>query len=169
MKISKHLLLDLYQKLVDHHFVIDEDTSQSNPAASTALPLKVVRVDHAGIMVRNLDPVIDWYVRVLNASVIDRWKDADAGMAWAHLDIASFRIEFVQMPDLDEGESLTLGLHHIAVVVSDCAVVADALVDAGGEMVLPPSYFERHDMDWAFVRDPFGNILEVVSYRDGPK
>jgi hypothetical protein len=41
-------------------------------------------------------------------------------------------------------------------------------VTSGATVVFAPSYFDRHDMDWSFVQDPFGNILELVSYRNPP-
>jgi len=35
----------------------------------------------------------------------------------------------------------------------------------GVPVMFAPSYFERHDMDWAFVTDHLGNVFEIVSYR----
>lgn len=130
-----------------------------------ARPIDLLRVDHVAIMVPDLDAAVDWYANALGVAVVDRWEDAASGMAWAHLEAGAMRLELVQRPGLSQPTPGAYGIHHIALVVADCAAATAALVEAGGEVVIAPSHFDRHDMDWSFVRDPFGNILEIVSYR----
>ena len=145
--------------------MIKEDTEDAPRTPAKAAPIAVTRVDHVGIMVRDIDRAVDWYVSALGMVVGDRWEDRDADMAWAHLEAGSHRIELVQRPALTDAPAGTRGLHHVALVVADCSAATAALAEMGGEIVRHPSYFGRHDMDWSFVRDPFGNILEIVSYR----
>jgi len=128
-------------------------------------PIDILRMDHVGVMVSDIDRAVEWYAASLGLAVVDRWEDRDTQMAWAHLEAGSTRLEFVQRPGLTGATAGTSGLHHIALVVTDCMATTEALAAVGGEIVFAPSYFERHDMDWSFVRDPFGNILEIVSYR----
>jgi catechol 2,3-dioxygenase-like lactoylglutathione lyase family enzyme len=123
------------------------------------------RLDHFGIMVADIDAAVDWYVAHLGAVVRDRWENTDAQMKWAHLDIGSAPVEFVQRDGLVGVSDSAAGFHHLALSVSEVDVAVRALEGAGGAVVFPPSYFDRHDMDWSFVRDPFGNILELISYR----
>lgn len=132
------------------------------------VPTTVRRVEHAGIMVADIDAAVQWYTESLGFEIVDRWADAEAGMSWAHLRAAGFRIEFVQRPGLSASASPATGIHHLALVVDDCEAATARLVAAGAEQVFAPAYFERHDMDWSFVRDPFGNILELVAYRTAP-
>jgi methylmalonyl-CoA/ethylmalonyl-CoA epimerase len=129
-------------------------------------PVTVMRVDHVGVIVADIDAAVEWYAGSLGLTVVDRWEKPEAQMAWAHLEGAGYRIEFVQRAMTTAPSEGGTGFHHIALVVADCAQVSAALVAAGGAVVFPPSYFDRHDMDWSFVRDPFGNILEIVSYRN---
>ena len=132
-------------------------------------PVRIRTVEHVGVMVIDIDSAVDWYTRNLGLEVLDRWDDADARMSWAHLQAGDFRLEFVQRPGLTVSDAPSAGIHHLAVVVDDCQDSADRLIAAGATSVFAPSYFERHHMDWSFVRDPFGNILELVAYRTAPR
>ncbi len=133
-----------------------------------SLPITVERLDHTGVMVADIESVVSWYVEALGFEVVDRWANSDAQMAWAHLELQGFRVEFVERPGLVPQDQAA-GYHHIALVVPDCTAAVEALVTAGAAVVFAPTYFDRHDMDWSFVRDPFGNILELVSYRHPPR
>jgi catechol 2,3-dioxygenase-like lactoylglutathione lyase family enzyme len=126
------------------------------------------RLDHVGVMVTDIDAAVDWYVETFGFDVADRWADRESGMAWAHLELDGMRVEFVQRAGLERPDQSASGYHHIALVVVDCAEAVIHVVRAGAEVVFAPSYFHRHDMDWSFVRDPFGNILELISYRNPP-
>ena len=137
--------------------MLEEDTATNG--------IEVIRLDHAGIMVEDIDAAVDWYAAALGVRVTDRWDNPDAGMAWAHLEAPNARIELVERRGLAAAPANVRGPHHLAFAVDDCAAATDALVARGAEVVFPPSYFERHDMDWSFIRDPFGNILELISYR----
>ncbi|MGC5171733.1 VOC family protein [Microbacterium sp. DT81.1] len=149
--------------------MIKDDTDSPAPrtayAGQAARSVELIRVDHVGIMVDELDPAVNWYVNALGLSVTDRWENESSGMAWAHLQAGGIRLEIVQRPGLASPTPGAAGIHHIAIVVDDCAAATAELIERGGDEVMPASYFERHDMDWSFVRDPFGNILEIVSYR----
>lgn len=129
----------------------------------TALEFR--RVDHVGLMVDDIDTAVQWYVDALGFTIADRWDNSDLDMAWAHLESQDFRLEIVRRPRLTAPGDTVTGYHHLALAVTDCQAATDALVLAGAQVVFAPSYFDRHHMDWSFVRDPFGNILELVSYR----
>lgn len=134
-----------------------------------SLPITVMRVDHVGVMVTDIEAVVTWYAETLGFTVKDRWANPEAGMAWAHLELHGARLEFVERQGLVPQDPTASGYHHIALVVPDCAQALDAVVNAGATVVFAPMYFDRHDMDWSFVRDPFGQVLELVSYRNPPQ
>jgi catechol 2,3-dioxygenase-like lactoylglutathione lyase family enzyme len=123
------------------------------------------RLDHVGLMVADLDAALAWYVDVLGCTVSDVWANDDSGMRWAHLAYGDVPIELVFRPGLESRPPAAAGFHHIAVQVDDCAATVADLESRGVAVVFPPSYFERHDMDWAFIADPSGNVLEILSYR----
>jgi catechol 2,3-dioxygenase-like lactoylglutathione lyase family enzyme len=121
--------------------------------------------DHVGIMVVDIDAAVAWYTQHLGLVVRDRWDNVEIGMKWAHLTTGDLTIEFVQRTGLSAAGTSAAGYHHLAISVRSAEDAARALQAAGATVVLETSYFERHDMDWAFVRDPFGNTIEVISYR----
>lgn len=133
-----------------------------------SLPITGVRLDHIGVMVTDIDAAVLWYIETFGFTVTDRWADQESGMAWAHLELDGIRVEFVQRTGLERPDQAASGFHHLALAVADCAAAVTRVVSAGAEVVFAPSYFDRHDMDWSFVRDPFGNILELISYRNPP-
>jgi catechol 2,3-dioxygenase-like lactoylglutathione lyase family enzyme len=121
--------------------------------------------NHVGIMVTDIDAAVEWYTEHLGMVVSDRWENEESDMKWAHLTMGHLTIEFVQRNGLGEPAAGAAGYHHIAVTAASAQEATRSLEAAGGTVVFPPSHFERHDMDWSFVRDPFGNIIEVISYR----
>jgi catechol 2,3-dioxygenase-like lactoylglutathione lyase family enzyme len=118
------------------------------------------------MMVPNMDQGVDWYIDNLGFVLKDRWSNPDAGMEWAHLELGSFTLELVTRPGLDTPAPGTAGYHHLAITVSDCAVTVAALEERGVTVMFQPAYFDRLDMDWSFVQDFLGNVIEIVSYRN---
>jgi catechol 2,3-dioxygenase-like lactoylglutathione lyase family enzyme len=133
-----------------------------------SLPISITRMDHVGLMVADIDAAVAWYAEAFGLTIADRWANAEAAMAWAHLELDGIRIELVQRAGLAPVDPVAAGYHHLALVVADCTDAVNRLVTSGATVVFAPSYFDRHDMDWSFVQDPFGNILELVSYRNPP-
>jgi len=126
------------------------------------------RLDHVGLMVIDMDESLAWYREVLGATVRDEWADAESGMRWAHLDLGPLTLELVLRPGLEPRTAPVAGFHHVAIEVDDCAATVADLEARGVAVMFAPSYFDRHDMDWAFVTDPSGNVLEILSYRRVP-
>jgi methylmalonyl-CoA/ethylmalonyl-CoA epimerase len=124
------------------------------------------RVDHVGVMVPDLDEGVNWYVANLGFLLHDRWSNPDAGMEWAHLKLGDFTLELVSRPGLEAHTPGAAGYHHLAITVSDCAATVAALEARGVTVMFQPAYFDRHDMDWSFVQDFLGNVIEIVSYRN---
>jgi methylmalonyl-CoA/ethylmalonyl-CoA epimerase len=123
------------------------------------------RLDHVGLMVSDMDAALAWYQEVLGATLRDTWANDENGMRWSHLDLGPLVLELVLRPGLEPRSPSAAGFHHIAIEVEDCAAAVADLEARGVSVMFPPSHFDRHDMDWAFVTDPFGNVLEILSYR----
>ena len=135
-----------------------------------SLPINVTRMDHIGVMVTDIEAAVDWYVEALGSRdrrpLGERGSRDGLGAPRAR----GIRIEFVQRPGLASPDGGRLGLPPPRARRRTIAPTpSNALVDRGATVVFAPSYFDRHDMDWSFVRDPFGNILEIVSYRNHPQ
>lgn len=123
------------------------------------------RLDHVGIMVADMDEALAWYRDVFGCTVTDEWGDAATGMRWAHLSFGEVPLELVHRPGLEARSPAAAGIHHVAVRVDDCATTVAELEARGASVVFAPSYFDRHDMDWAFVADLYGNVFEILSSR----
>lgn len=131
-------------------------------------PATVISLDHVGVMVPDMDEGIRWYETFLGFELRDRWANEQLGMEWAHLVLAGSTLELVKRPGLEQAAPGAAGYHHIALVVEDCEATVRDLESRGVSVMFPPSYFDRHDMDWAFITDAFGNVLEILSYRSRP-
>ena len=40
-------------------------------------PIRILRMDHVGVMVPDIDRAVEWYAATLGLAVIDRWEDRD--------------------------------------------------------------------------------------------
>jgi catechol 2,3-dioxygenase-like lactoylglutathione lyase family enzyme len=123
-------------------------------------------MNHIATMVPNIDDAVAWYTTHLHFVVADRWDDPVTGMEWAHLQLDDLLFELVHRPGMSAPPPGTSGLHHFGITVDDCVRFTSELEAGGVEVVIAPSYFGRHHIDWAFVKDHLGNIIEIVSYRE---
>jgi catechol 2,3-dioxygenase-like lactoylglutathione lyase family enzyme len=144
-------------------FDANETTAPATPGSAPARSLPCV--DHVGMMVPDLDQGVDWYVEHLGFTLHDRWANPGAGMEWAHLRLGDFRLELVARPGLVAPATGSAGYHHLAITVDNCTATVTALEARGVAVVFQPSYFDRHHMDWSFIQDLFGNVIEIISYR----
>src|SRR6185436_2430217 len=116
---------------------------------SKADPVNQVTFDHVSLAVPDLDPGIAWYGEKFGARLVDRWADAEKGMEWAHLDLGSFMIELVRMPNLPaQSIERRFGYHHLAITVPDCDALVAKLQAQGVTVMFPPSDFASHQTRW---------------------
>jgi catechol 2,3-dioxygenase-like lactoylglutathione lyase family enzyme len=107
---------------------------------------KLVGINHVALEVGDVDDALAWYERFFDFELRGR----GGGMAFVDmgdqfLALSSGR---TQPPDASR---------HFGLVVDDKEAVRHALVDAGVEVSHPPS------LDF---RDPWGNHVQVVDYRE---
>ena len=139
-------------------------SNAASPATATAAaPLQGITFDHVSLAVTEIDPGIAWYSEKLGARLVDRWADAGKDMEWAHLAIGDFMIELVRMPGLPVSTERRAGYHHLAITVPDCDALVAKLQAQGVTVMFPPSDFARHRTRWSFVRDAYGNVIEIQS------
>ena len=139
--------------------------TKDKPQAADATPVAVT-FDHVSIAVPEVDTGIAWYGEKFGARLVDRWADAEKGMERAHIAIGELVIELVKMPNLPpQNLERKFGYHHFAITVPDCDALVDKLKAQGVTVMFPPSDFERHKTRWTFVRDGYGNVIEIISYR----
>ena len=108
--------------------------------------VRAIGVNHIAFEVRDLDEALDWYRRYFEFEMRGR----RGGMAW--IDLGDQFIALTEgAPEAPDRS------RHVGLVVSDKEALRAALVE-GGEDVSSGRGLR--------VRDPSGNQLEIVDYRD---
>ncbi|HSR56565.1 MAG TPA: VOC family protein [Candidatus Binataceae bacterium] len=127
--------------------------------------MKLERLDHFGIEVRELKRAERFYTDVLGLSVVARLGDQIL-MDCGGQNLALFE---VPRPDLSAaerarviGHPLGKGHHAFRVSRADFISAAQRLSQAGVETAAP---IDWGDHDCMYFLDPDGNLLEIVSYR----
>jgi catechol 2,3-dioxygenase-like lactoylglutathione lyase family enzyme len=148
-------------------------------------------VDHINLVVRDLDGMADFYVRLLGLTITKRatisgpWIDQTVGLAGAHADViyldlpAGPRIELLRYnhppgqrpPGL--GISNTLGLRHLAFKVQDIDAIVARLRGEGVQFFSDVQLVPDQQVTYAggvrkrlvYFHDPEDNLLELCEYR----
>jgi lactoylglutathione lyase len=107
---------------------------------------KLVGINHVALEVGDVEEALEWYGRFFELSVRGRSR----GMAFVDMgdQFLAFGQGRTQSPDQSR---------HFGLVVDDKEAVRRALEEAGVQVSGPPS------LDF---RDPWGNHVQVVDYRD---
>jgi extradiol dioxygenase family protein len=108
--------------------------------------VRAIGVNHIAFEVHDLDQTLEWYGRYFEFELRGR----HARMAWIDLGDQFIALSEggAESPDRDR---------HVGLVVDDKEALRAALIEAG-EAVSPQGSLR--------VRDPSGNQLEIVDYRD---
>jgi catechol 2,3-dioxygenase-like lactoylglutathione lyase family enzyme len=108
---------------------------------------RLVGINHVALEVGDIDEALKWYGRIFDLELRGRM-----GNAMAFVDMGDHFIAFsrgrTQEPDLHR---------HFGLVVDDKEAVREKLVEAGVPVPAPPGLE---------FRDPWGNQIQVVDYRD---
>ncbi|MCU4974411.1 VOC family protein [Halobacteria archaeon AArc-m2/3/4] len=134
-----------------------------------------LRAHHVGITVSDLEESLEFYRDVLGLSVLDRFTVSGDAFAtgvgvdgatgtFAHLDADGARIELIEYdPD---GPSCTAesvnqtGAKHVGFAVADLEAFHDDLPEAVETLSEPQT--TASDTSILFLRDPEGNLIEVI-------
>ncbi|MFE2431045.1 VOC family protein [Streptomyces sp. NPDC059373] len=136
--------------------------------------MTVVRFDHVGISVPDLEAAIAWYCEALQLTAAPVFAIPGTDLRGVMLlHESGYRIELMHrpsaLPGLAAGSALeaagTLGFGHICLCV-DSADEVDAefarLIAAGATVRMAPQAAPRAGARMAFVADPYGNLIELI-------
>jgi len=125
---------------------------------------------HVALKVPDLDEAEAFYLEHFGAEVIERGDAADGTGATAvnhvAMQVADKRLYcFDRAPYEAVGhvEDVPVGFLHFGFVVEDVAAASEELAADGVAFVMEPTDFS--DLRIAFVRDPAGNIVELIEHR----
>jgi glyoxylase I family protein len=126
------------------------------------------RIDHAALVVSDLDRAIAFYTRVLGFRVARRLEFSDRELVILALgETPSAKLELLRYDATDMSETVPedrtqLGLRHLAFHVEDVAETFDELAQAGVRMGEDPPFRRPDGPPIAFGFDPDGVLLEFT-------
>ena len=133
---------------------------------------EAVRLDHAGIDVRDFRAQIDFYRKAFGLEIDQEAKLDQFNFTYALLRHASgWGIELFKregagprpIPADPDHQHDVLGLGHICFSVADVAAIHDRLVSLGAASHIPPGPSPVPGITFAYLTDPEGNLLELIS------
>jgi glyoxylase I family protein len=148
----------------------------AHPPKNDSSPFSSFRGHHVGLRVRDFEAARTWYVEKLDFRVLHSWTGL--GLSWAYLSPAGdddFHLEIMggplehDRPALDSVlESLTsAGFLHFCLEVADVEAALAELRNRGVAVTLPVSENPEISRKFAFVRDPWGNMIELAERTPG--
>ncbi len=119
----------------------------------------VSRMEHVHLAVADLERSVTWYERVLGLRV--RWSDGTT----AHVGTDRFYVAVTEYPGLPPApdSSSTARIAHFAFTTPDLEAFKARLSEVGAH---PYADAHRTEGDAVYLRDPDGNAIEIVGYRD---
>jgi lactoylglutathione lyase len=131
------------------------------------------RLDHVGLSVSDLPAAVTWYCAAFGYE-----RELDLRVDPISLDIVMLlhpvhggRLELLYRPGSAHGlrahnpaeAALTQGFGHIAFDVADLEDAYARVIDLGARPVMPPQASPEPGVRMAFVADPEGNLVELLS------
>jgi catechol 2,3-dioxygenase-like lactoylglutathione lyase family enzyme len=110
------------------------------------MTVKLIGINHVALEVDDVDAALEWYGRFFEFTLRGRSR----GAAFVDIGDQFLALERGRSQEPDRGR-------HFGLVVADKEAARRALEDAGVSVSSPPS------LDF---RDPWGNHVQVVDYRD---
>ena len=130
---------------------------------------------HVGLSVRDLDAARKWYADVLGMTPGYVFEVASFGIRGCFMEGHGTRVELLHRDGSDGGVGgspppqamLTLGFGHIAFRVSDLDATYAEVLARGAAPVWDPRQSPQPGVRMAFVADPDGNLIELISAVSG--
>lgn len=135
----------------------------------TERPLEGATIHHVALSVGDLDTMSSFYA-ALGFDEVSRVDFAPASIRLMTIaNQAGARLELTANDESEPAEetdptsaSRRRGPFHFALAVSDLADVARSAVEAGARIVIEPTMNARGDAEFAYIKDPEGNLIELI-------
>ncbi|MFL5860379.1 MAG: VOC family protein [Solirubrobacteraceae bacterium] len=112
------------------------------------MSVRAIGINHVAFDVRDLDEALEWWARLFNFELRGRHS------SMAFIDLGD---QFVALNEAQQGSEAEDRSRHVGIVVDDKEALRVALREAGEDVSSSGSLR---------VRDPSGNVLEIVDYRE---
>lgn len=146
------------------------EDSINRPSGRDALPGRAGmarRLDHVGVVVRNVPSAASWWTERLGLSLTHVADVLDGSVRLAYLDVGDTTIQLVQPlrdgPLMDWLDLHGEGLHHLCFLVDAIPETLDSLGDAGRRFV----YLGGRGADVCFIHEtPCSVLVELTEATD---
>lgn len=138
--------------------------------------MEIVAVDHFSFTVSDLDETNAFYARLgfepvkryvssgLDADEGTETEDADVDISWLAHPGGGPKLELLRYQNQPTGKAVhnsQVGAAHMCLRVADVNGEWERLRDEGVTTVSAP-HADEHGVVWVYLRDPDGNVLELV-------
>jgi len=120
----------------------------------------IYELNHVGIVIRDLEKSLAFYQDVLGAKVVARNVIPSSQTDVIYLQISGGMIELLHRREPAANE--VFGITHIGFMTDDLDADYRALVDTGGEPLVPPKVAGTGVGRLGFLRDPNGARVELL-------
>lgn len=134
--------------------------------------MNLLRIDHTGIAVRDMDEALARYKRIYGLEPSERVSVPDQHVEVAFLPLSDTRLELVQPTDTQSGVARFLekrgeGLHHVGILVEDIHRELQRLAGEEVDLIDREPRPGPHGLV-AFIhpRASLGVLVELVEHRD---
>ncbi|MFD7709876.1 VOC family protein [Streptomyces sp. NPDC059785] len=131
----------------------------------------MIRFDHVGLSVPDLEAAARWYCAALGLSAAPAFQVAGTDLRGVMLlHDSGYRVELLHRPGARPGPVTdtpldaagTLGFGHMCLCVEDVDAEFARLTGLGATTAMAPQAAPRPGARMAFVRDPYGNLIELL-------
>ena len=119
--------------------------------------LAPVKFEHAVLRTTELEPMLDWYLTVLQAEV----TFGNASMAFLSYDEQNHRVALVARPGTVPRQPNSAGLDHLAFTYADEGELVATYERLKGESIAPSRSIDHGSSTSLYYLDPDGNQIEL--------
>lgn len=148
-----------------------DDTAPNDPPAPAPAPASATRLDHVAFNVRDLETSVDWYRRMLDASVVSEVQRDAEPFSIVTVEVAGVRIDLGPRAGMQPSPiagatpaevTRSTGITHIALAVDDLDGEVLRLERRGVRFVSAPKLDPVSGCRYAWLVDPDGNHIELL-------
>lgn len=126
--------------------------------------MRLERVDHIGITVKNLDETLKFYTDTMNVNKSDIQTGGRSGVRSATISLPGGKIEFLEFADSNEpllkfADSKVDNIHHFAVNVDNIEEALSIIKKQGGTLIHEKPKQTSTGRKIAFVLPPKSKVL----------
>ncbi len=144
-------------------------------AVGGAQPMRIIGLHHATLICSDLERTTVFYRDLLGLALVDTGVNADDPATrhfWFSSDpqasgaAPALRLTFLEYPQIEAATQGVGGVHHLALAVGSAAEV-EAWRDYLRQREIPTTEtFDRDKLRSVYLRDPDGQIIEIVAVSD---